>query len=342
MYEIKKLDMGLTTRCQAGCPQCPRTDPSTNRAWDWMRMEELTIGDIQKILPPDQCSKIERFSLCGGYGDPLLTKDLFKIIEYFRTHAPKAPIHIATNGSMKNPRWWHTLGKLLKNNKGVVTFGIDGIDQKTHETYRVNTKLENIFNHAEILQLYKISTRWQFLSFNYNQHQLEEAKRLAKEKHFDDFIMLTSTRPPVGDNFYPPTRSPDIISTSRSRKYNYFTGEKFDSIDCLSEKDSEVHLTASGIVVPCCYIDERFTISRYPAEIAATRGYKLEDIDPNNPIAADVINLYQGIDLNRFNAKIHGLEKVLEDPWWDMFFKLSNELKIHKCNDICGIKCTTV
>lgn len=334
MYEIKRIDLGLTTRCNAGCPQCPRTDPSTNKAHSFMKMEELYLDDIKKIIPPDLCKNIKRFSLCGGYGDPLVARDILDILEYFFEHAPKAELYIATNGSMKKTiSWWHKLGKILKGKKAEITFGIDGIDQKMHEKYRVHTNLDLIFRNVEILQMYKVRVRWQYLVFDYNKQYVEQARQLAKDKKFDDFILITSTRPAV-DDFKPPEY--EIIATSRDRNYNYFTKKEFNSLDCLSIKSNEVHVTASGIVVPCCYIDDRYTIYRYLENYLEIFGVDANEVPKDNYYRQDIEYLYKGVDLSRFDSKKHGLLKVLEDPWWDEFFRLQKEFKIHKCNDVCG------
>lgn len=336
MYEVRALDIGLTTRCNAGCPQCDRTDATTNKAFSFLKMEELYLDDIKKIVPPDLCKNIERFSLCGGYGDPLVARDVLEIIEYFLEHASSAGIYIATNGSMKKPAsWWHRLGKILKNKKCEITFGIDGINQEMHEKYRVHTNLETIFRNVEILQLYKIKCRWQYLVFNYNKEYVEQARKLAYQKKFSDFVIITTTRTAVGE-FAPP--DVDIIATSRDREYNYFKNTEFNSIDCLSTNNSEIHITASGVIVPCCYIDGRYHTSRYSQQLLDYYNINIEDIPEDDQTLSDINLLYKEKVFDKFNAKIHGLQKVLEDPWWDTFFKYQKEFKIHKCNDVCG-KC---
>jgi sulfatase maturation enzyme AslB (radical SAM superfamily) len=334
MYDIKNIDIGLTTRCNAGCPQCARTDPSTNKAHSFMKMEELYLDDIKRIIPPDLCKNIERFSLCGGYGDPLVARDILEILEYFYKHSPNATMFIATNGSMKKPiSWWYKLGKILKDKDCEITFGIDGINQEMHSKYRVHTDLDLIFRNVEIMQLHKIRTRWQYLVFDYNKEYVEKAKEMSKQKGFDDFMVITSTRPAVGD-FKPPEY--DIIATSRDRNYNYFTDKKFNTIDCLSVRMQEVHITASGMAVPCCYIDDRFTVHRYLENYLKMYNVSWEDVPKDNYYRQDIDYLYTGVDLDRFDSKKHGLLKVLEDPWWDTFFEYQQEFKIHKCNDVCG------
>jgi MoaA/NifB/PqqE/SkfB family radical SAM enzyme len=339
MYNVECLDIGLTTRCNAGCPQCARTDPSKAKAWDWLKMEELTLDDIKTIAPIELVKQLKRVSLCGGYGDPLIARDVQSIIQYFLENNNKLEIYIATNGGMKKPEsWWHDLGNLLKGRKSMVTFGIDGINQEQHSRYRIHTDIDVVFRNVEILQMYKVPCRWQYLIFDYNKDNLETAREMSKKKRFVEFLPITTTRAPVGEHGPPDTdyyyaQNPDRES------FNLRRGLEYDYIDCFIKKDKEVHINASGVVVPCCYTDWLFHAYRYAEPLIEMDGY-----DSSHWNVIDIHNMYVNRQISRetlfddFNAKIHGLPAVLKNPWWDEFFDMSANFKINKCNDICG-KC---
>lgn len=341
MYSINSLDFGLTTRCNAGCAQCHRTNPDTLKGWDWMKTEEHTLETITKIVPPEFFNNhlIKTISICGGYGDPLLTRELFDILKYFIKHATYADIFIATNGAMKRgPKWWHALGTILSKSKNRVeiTFGLDGIDNEMHAFHRKHTELSVALRNAKILQLYGIETCWQYIIFKHNEAYLEQAKEMAKKHNFSRFSTITATRTPV--NGLEPPKDLSNITTSRNSQINRFKGiTEYDGHACISEKNKEVHIPANGFVVPCCFLDERYFIWRYLDEHARLHGLTKDTLPEDNQTVQDIRTLYNNIDMNEFNAIDKGLEAVLDNPWWDEFLNNRDKFKIHKCNDMCGV-----
>jgi len=342
MYTLRNLDFGITTQCNAGCSQCGRTNPATKKKWDWLKKEELSREDIEKIVPPEFFEKypISKISVCGGYGDPLMHSDPVSVFDYFIEHAKFADIYIATNGAMKrNKEWWHELGKCLSKskNKVEVTFGLDGVTDEMHAFHRTHTSLTAAIEHAEILQLYGVETCWQYIVFEHNEDYLEEAKEMAKKHNFSRFSEITATRVPVNGLNYP--RNMDKMTNSRGAYYNNFTGNReYESIDCISERHREVHISASGMVNPCCFLDERYFVQRYQDDILIEQNIKRTEITASRT-AEDIVTMYSEIDLDDFNGVKHGLEEVMRRQWWDDFLDKRDNFKINKCADICGKPC---
>ena len=328
MYEIKQLDIGLTNKCNAGCPQCARTNENTFKAQPWLELVELRLSDIKQIIPPEQCKKIRAISLCGSYGDPLIAKDVLEIISYFYDCNPKMNIFIATNGSMKTSKFWYKLGKLLQGKKAVVTFGIDGINQEQHARYRVHTKLDRIFKHAEILKLHGVYLKWQYLVFDYNKDDIETAKTLAKEKHFDEFFTLVTERQQVLEFKAPNGMKPN------GREQNNPWDKEVDYIDCIAKNNKEIHITAHGEVIPCCYLDHLVAATKYFPEMVKSTKYKNLSNLHISRASDDIQNLFQ--DLTVFNGKKYTVEGVVKNIWWDNL--LNNQMDINKCKSVCG-KC---
>jgi len=331
MYKVIDLDIGITDNCNAGCPQCPRTDKETFRKKASLEVGELSYSDIQKIIPPDQMASIKSVSLCGSYGDPLVAKDILEIIEYFFIHSPKLFLHIATNGSMRNQKWWHKLGKILKNRNVLVTFGIDGITQEQHERYRKHTNLDKIFTHHEILKLYKVNTRWQYIIFDYNEGDVEIAKRMAAEKKFTTFKPFYTERKTINGEYDVPEEKKED-RTNRREQFNLDTNN-IQSIDCIAEKLNQVHITAKGEVIPCCYMDTMIEgVRRLKDTIWST---KIEHAVNNDKNAKDAYRIFYN-NLNILDGKTHTVFGVLENLWWNDF--LENRNNIEMCKYICG-KC---
>lgn len=331
MYEIKQLDIGLTNKCNAGCPQCARTNENTFKAQPWLELVELRLADIKQIIPPDQCRKIKTVALCGSYGDPLVAKDVLEIISYFYECNPGMGIYIATNGSMRTEKFWYKLANILKGRKAAVTFGIDGINQEQHARYRVHTKLDRIFRHAEILKMHRIKIKWQYLVFDYNKDDVEKAREMAKEKRFDKFFTLVTERPQVLE-----FKAPEGMKPNGREQSNPWHKE-VDYIDCIAKNNEEVHITAHGEVIPCCYLDHILAATKYFPEMAKSTKYELknkERISKARNARNDIDELFQ--DLTIFDGRKHTVEGVVSNPWWDKLLK--NQMNISKCRMTCG-KC---
>ena len=63
--DIRRVSVEITSRCNAACPQCPRTgNPILPGA-------ELKMHDIERIFPKEFCSQLDLVYMCGNYGDAM-------------------------------------------------------------------------------------------------------------------------------------------------------------------------------------------------------------------------------------------------------------------------------
>lgn len=266
---------------------------------------------------------------------------MVEIIDYFHEVVPTTNLYIATNGSMKkNPQFWHDLGKALSRfKKTEVTFAIDGIDQESHVIYRKKTDFNLVLEHAQILKMYGVTIIWQFIVFEHNKHMLEQAEEMSKEYKFDRFSPILSNRQDF-DIFQIPVDMVNKIPETRGAEFNFRHNKEFETISCITDLSYEVHIPANGFVTPCCFLDERYFLSRYTEEVAREKFGDISNVPKNHPALQDIETLYGDVDINIFNTIEHGLEAVLDYEWWDQFRKDRDDLKINKCNDVCG-KCKT-
>lgn len=340
MYKVTSLDIGLTDNCNAGCPQCPRTDSTTFKKVDWLEVGELYLEDIKQIIPPNQMSEIRRISLCGSYGDPLVARDIIPIINYFFEHSPKLNLSINTNGSMKNTKWWHSLGQALKNKNVIIQFGIDGVNQEQHERYRKRTNFDKILKHAQIVQMYGVRIAWQYLIFEYNKDDLETAKMLAKKYKFDQFTHFVTNRPDTDDH-KKVTDQHNVDQTQRRESFNSDT-KKVVKVECLAENLNEVHINAKGEVIPCCYLDTAFEMPRKYRDIIWSTYLQPEDDRPTafqDRIESNVEMLGKFIfnrDYSIWDGRKHTVQGVINNPWWDEF--MNQRDRTYMCKHVCG-KC---
>jgi len=189
--QIKTVHLEVTDSCNASCPMCAR---NINGGEDNPQLPntELSIEDIKKIFDPKFIAQLERIYMCGNYGDPIAAKDTLEIFEYFRKHNDKIMLSMHTNGSAKKPEWWSKLAKVL-GRKGYVIFSIDGLED-TNNLYRQNTIWSKIMANAEAFIEAGGRARWDYIVFAHNEHQVEEAKELAKKIGFEKFQYKKSAR----------------------------------------------------------------------------------------------------------------------------------------------------
>ncbi len=92
--DIRRVSVEITSRCNAACPQCPRTDNPILPA------AELKMEDIERIFPKEFCSRLDLVYMCGNYGDAMTSNTTIGAIEYW--HRMGVPhVGLYTNDSRK-------------------------------------------------------------------------------------------------------------------------------------------------------------------------------------------------------------------------------------------------
>ena len=97
-----------------------------------------------------------------------------------------------TNGSARTQDWWRDLAKTIGTD-GYVIFSIDGLED-TNYLYRKNTVWEKIIDNAKAFIDAGGIAHWEYIVFEHNQHQIEEARRLSEQMGFQKFQVKTSSR----------------------------------------------------------------------------------------------------------------------------------------------------
>ena len=287
----------LTDRCNAGCPLCSRTSRATGGASVFVKNVDLSLEIIRRRFCAEfiRRSQFKYVHLCGNYGDPLVHPQLFEIVEHFATSG--VGLGIATNGSVRKPRFWKRLGTLLAAHdiKSKITFGIDGVDHQTHETYRKFTHFEKILENAQAFIRAGGVARWQFIVFDHNEHQIDRAREMAASLGFQSFKLQVGNRirpkkqiasggdEAVSDKGY------GVSATIQDRKgrrmdYGIRLGDRLaeatrkahqyspetiveDVIPCKVKAEDSFFVSAEGFVFPCCWTalhDNRLRHAHHP------------------------------------------------------------------------------
>src|SRR5262249_44436596 len=120
-------------------------------------------------------------------------KDTLSILQYLRRANPDICLGLHTNGSARSVEWWSELARILPHGKGYVRFGIDGLETTNH-LYRRNTKWDTVMRNVKAFIAAGGNAEWDFLVFRHNEHQVDEARALARELGFTLFNCKASGR----------------------------------------------------------------------------------------------------------------------------------------------------
>jgi|TARA_B100000085_G_scaffold177625_1_gene161910 MoaA/NifB/PqqE/SkfB family radical SAM enzyme len=152
LYDSHKLTIfvDISTYCNAGCPQCHRTDFENGglRKVGWLPLIRWSLQEFKEAYDPELIRRTDGWEICGTWGDPIMCKEMYEIAEYILTINPRTELTIDTNGSVRPLSWWKKFGELssLCVDKGIIRcdFAVEGINQEMHAHYRRLTDLSKV------------------------------------------------------------------------------------------------------------------------------------------------------------------------------------------------------
>jgi len=223
--------LDLSTFCNAGCPQCDRTNfllPGLGK-YPWIDNVMWNLERVKKAYPPSMLFKqagvkgIKKATLCGTWGDPMMVKDIDKISYYFLEEDTELTIN--TNAGMREPMWWYTYGRRLSEYDAFskVTFDIDGINNEMHAKYRRKTELDKVLANMEAFTLGGGIARAHTIVFQHNENYLNEIRDLAMKHGAREVDFQKSNRdfPYMGEDgsqefrFLDEDGNPDVLRKSK-------------------------------------------------------------------------------------------------------------------------------
>ncbi|MCS7316751.1 MAG: radical SAM protein [Candidatus Dojkabacteria bacterium] len=194
--EIKEVHLEITSKCNLLCPSCARTitfyDEGYLQKHSDKKNIDITISDIKKIFSVKFIDNLECVMFCGNYSEPIANNDILEILEYFKINK-NIKIILFTNGSLRNKDFWKSLSRFFSDERSGVIFSIDGLSD-TNKIYRINSNFEKIMENAKTFIENGGYAVWDFLVFEHNKHQIEEAEKLAKKIGFKQIRFKQSHR----------------------------------------------------------------------------------------------------------------------------------------------------
>jgi hypothetical protein len=194
--ELSQIHVELTNACNAACPMCQRFLYGSTLTRPDLELEQITLEKFKKYFPPEIIKKTNLILFCGTQGDPCMAKDFYEICQYISDTSETTAVRVNTNGGMRNAEWWEKVGKLFGEHTEqvlshwVMTFSIDGLEDTNH-IYRRNVKWSKLMENVKAFIAGNGAnkrTSWDYLIFEHNEHQIEEARKLAHDIGFQYFM----------------------------------------------------------------------------------------------------------------------------------------------------------
>ena len=345
-YEnIKTIHLENTQNCQASCPMCDRNQNGGDLN-PHIDLSELTLEDAKRIFEPDFIKQLKTMYMCGNLGDPIVARDTLEIFQYFREHNKNMWLSMNTNAGARDEGWWKELANTF-GRMGAVIFSVDGLSDTNH-IYRQGVNWSAVERSMRSFTAAGGRARWDFLIFEHNQHQVDEAKALSEQWGFEKFVAKKTGRFMTASSEKKDShqavnrkgketaqlKKPDEKYQNDAIKQYDKVKEKHGSMDayydraeihCKVKDEGNLFITAEGLAMPCCW--------------TAGRMYKWWHKDPKVEQVWDFIDAAGGKDA--ISAKKHGLRAVfdtgifnrIEDSWTKASVA---EGKLKVCSMKCG------
>lgn len=344
--EIKTVHLEITQRCQAACPMCDRNENggSDNKH---ITNAELSLDDCKRIFKPEFIQQLKTMYMCGNLGDPVVARDTLDVFKYFREHNSHMWLSMNTNAGAKDVMWWQELAQVFGRN-GTVIFSVDGLEDTNH-LYRQNVVWANVERNMKAFIAAGGRARWDFLIFQHNEHQVNEAEALANEWGCEKFIKKKSGRfilasgESAKDIHQAQNRKGEKTATiakpvnlnnvnlallkQKEIEKTYGSMREYYNncnIRCKAIEKKEIFITAEGLLMPCCW--------------TAGRMYKWWHNDYRVEQIWDHINRAGGKD--SISALKHGIKNVMSG---NLLVSIEASWKIQSLSEgklgVCAMKC---
>lgn len=334
---IKKVELEITSDCNAACPGCART---LNK--NLLQINAFTFEDLKRIFPAGDYTDIQ-FKFCGVLGDPIVNPDCLKMIEWLVYNGGYC--EISTNAGYNTVEWWTRLGQVASLYPGQlhIHFCIDG-HKETNHIYRVHTKWtiieRNIAAFAETAP--KQHATWIYIVFDHNEHELETAKQ-----HADRLGFMFATRTGMRNSYHQwisqvgkkNKKTEQIITTTGTKEHskkaimqeidsfikdykqnkvaNNKKQEMLDSIVCKYVHEKEIFIGSDLTMWPCCFLYDS--------------AFKNKE---------NIVNKLNSFEPNWNSLKYHSIEKIQQHPWFKKLLAASwdpdHPLHFNRCVKTCA------
>lgn len=303
LEDIKALNVEPSSHCVGKCPFCSRDKKVRDFAGHL-----ITLDDFKK-LPVTFLKNLEWVDFGGNFGDLSTNKELVDIAAFLKEMNRNIILRGDTNGSSQGEAWWEELGEHYRD--GTMIFSLDGLED-SHALHRVNTDFNKIIRNVRAFTGAGGNAEWKFILFKHNEHQLDDAAKLAKTIGCSRFFVISSREYDVL------RQKPDTIDfrikSEIFASYQQSVISEKGVATCKPLKNRSIYLAADGTVHPCCLAHCNY----------------ITEHEPSFNFIVELIDRYK----TEINFKTRPLEEIVGGKYFTEVLQRSrsNSYCIMKCN----------
>jgi MoaA/NifB/PqqE/SkfB family radical SAM enzyme len=335
---LKQIHLEISNNCQASCPMCSRNIHGGLEN-PLIKVSNWTIDEYKTIISEDVINQVQQIYFCGNFGDPLLNNDLLEMIRYTAEVNSDINLRVHTNGSLRSKDWWKELAVTLPK-EHMVIFAIDGLED-THSIYRIGTEYNKIIENAKAFISQGGRANWTFIKFKHNEHQVEEANRIANDLGFKEFTVKNSSRfineskhkvvdiKGITKYHLEPSSDSGLTFINKEIIDNAEQLTKESEIFCFADSIKEIYIDVYKNLMPCCWLASvpfnYIDVNDYAAPV------RQKMLEQYNEL---VYNLGGGDNLNVLKKSIR---QIIDSAEYQTVWKKSwDEHKLMTCARFCG------
>ncbi len=252
-YYPAKITIESGNICNLRCPLCPtgQKDVSADKGL-------ISFVDFKRII--DEVGKNLLLIRLYNWGEPLLNKELIKMVDYANKN--KIAVKISTNLSI--PITNDQAEALINANLQKIYISCDGASSATYPIYHVDGDFDRVMSNMKLLLRQKRESgngytelKWLFHVFKHNEHEIETAKEIAKEIGIK--LIINKVRTDMGKEIFESSEK----SLERDSKWLPENPEynTFNMSEKKPRKKFKCHLLWTetvfnweGSILPCCSV----------------------------------------------------------------------------------------
>jgi len=235
-----------TTSCNLRCPECPSGLRSFTRPIGMLQQQVF-----QKTIDELAASTIQLTFYFQG--EPYLNPAFLEMVQY--AHKKNIFTATSTNAHYLNSE---IARKTVESGLDKLIVSLDGTTQEIYEQYRIGGDIQKVYDGIKNIQFWKEKLNSptpfvviQFLVVKPNEHQIEEAKLIAKQLKVNDIVFKTAQIYDFENG------SPLIPAQEKYSRYRKNAVGKYELKNKLLNKCwrmwSSCVITWDGDVLPCCF-----------------------------------------------------------------------------------------
>lgn len=242
--------------CNLKCPLCPTGIDLPGRPKG--RMDFSLFKKIIDILGDYALTLV-----LYNWGEPLLNKEIYPMIEYAKQRSIKTIV--SSNLNILNEKDAETL---VKSGLDRLIISLDGTKSETYEGYRKGGNYHRVIANIKLLVRKKAEMRssrpriiWQFLVFKHNVQDIPEIKRMAKQLRVDGIDIFGGNlggprqTPYIGDEGTEELASKWLFPDRRFKgQFDYFSNPNYLNRNRCYFLWKTLTINWDGSISPCCCV----------------------------------------------------------------------------------------